>query len=139
MLDMHVHSLEKDMDAKDIWETVEARKLDAIASTEHADANPKEAFERCLEGKPDDKIVIPGAELNTSAGHILVYGKNEELYEIDGLFGDKVPIETVLDMADKERLYLCVAHPWGFSVDSAAYRLGEPKLKRLVETQDIRP
>jgi predicted metal-dependent phosphoesterase TrpH len=137
MLDLHVHPLEKEMDPKEIWESVEAKKLDAIASTEHADADPKQAFERALEKKPDDKILIPGAELNTDAGHILIYGKNEELYEFSELFKDKVPIETVLDIADKERFHLSVAHPWGFSVDSAAYVLGESKLKRLVETQEI--
>ncbi|MFH1752105.1 MAG: hypothetical protein ABH821_04175 [archaeon] len=136
-LDLHNHLNEKKMNSLEFWKKVKQRKIDVIASTEHSCYNPKEAFEKLLKTKPKDKILIPGIELDTSIGHVLAYGFDDSIFDFQEFFGEKVDFKKVLKTAKENNIILSIAHPWGFSYDSAAYILGAEKLRQLIRKEDI--
>lgn len=136
-IDFHTHLLEKGMKANDYWKGVARAGLDGVAITEHADCGAKEAYEKLLETKPSGIVLIPGVEVNSNAGHILVYGKNASLYNVKELFEDKVDFEKLIRAVKREGLMLCVAHPWGFGYDSAAYLYGARKLEDIIKGEGL--
>lgn len=136
-MDLHTHPLEKKMNMKDYWKQALDKGLNAIAVTEHSEYSPRKAYELAVTTKPEEITLIPGAELNTSIGHVLAYSHSQELYEMKELFEGKKEISELIEFAGKEKIHLSIAHPWGFSYDSAAFILGERKLKKLVEKNKI--
>ncbi len=136
-IDFHTHLLEKRIKPEDYWKAAKAKKLDAIAITEHSFENPAKAYEMLLEKKPRGITLIPGIEISSEAGHLLVLGKNKDIYSIESLFRKGISIKEAMAIAKVKGLLLIIAHPWGFSSDSAAYILGEKKLKALVEKEKI--
>lgn len=136
-IDFHTHLLEKGVLPSAYWEAVKAKGLNAVAITEHVDEKPETAYRALLETKPGNVLLIPGMELNTSIGHVLAFGSNESIYQIKELFKKRVPIEEAIEAAKRNSILLSIAHPWGFSADSAAFILGEKKLETLVQKEKI--
>ncbi len=136
-IDFHTHLLEKGVKPEAYWKAVKAKKLDAIAITEHSFEKPKKAYEMLLEKKPKGITLIPGIEITSEAGHLIVLGKDKNIYNIERIFKKGIPIKEAIAIAKVKDLLLIIAHPWGFSNDSAAYLLGEKKLKELVKKEKI--
>jgi len=135
--DFHTHLLEKKVKTKDYWKAVKARKLDVVATTEHADKKPEKAYRLLLEKKPKIVVLIPGVELNTKIGHVLAFGKNASIYKEKELLKKNVSIKKVIEIANDKGLVLSISHPWGFSYDSAAYVTSEKKIANLVQKENI--
>ncbi|MBI2530123.1 MAG: hypothetical protein HYW05_03190 [Candidatus Diapherotrites archaeon] len=135
--DLHTHAIEKDTKASEYWKRVLEIGLDAVAITEHAEHNPKEAYERIAAEKPEGVLLIPGIELKTNIGHVIAYCKDESIYGIPELLQIDLPIERAIEIAKENNLLLSIAHPWGFSQDSAAYLIGRKSLERIVERNYI--
>lgn len=136
-LDLHSHTLEKRIPEKAYWRHAQGMGLNGIAITEHPQYNPKKAFERVKALQPKNITLIPGSELNTSIGHVLCYAPTPELYEVHELFEKPVEITHALQIARKEGFLLSIAHPWGFSYDSAAFLIGEKRLQRFVRENHV--
>lgn len=136
-LDLHTHLNERNIKPKHYWEAVLEKGLNAVAITEHAECNPKSAYEKLLATKPDGIVLIPGIELNTSAGHVLAYGKNEKIFGVKELLKKGIHIKRVLELARQNDLLLSFAHPWGFSHDSAYYKLGLKKVTKMIREQGV--
>lgn len=136
-IDFHTHLLEKGVKPEAYWKAAKAKKLDAIAITEHSFKKPAKAYKMLLEKKPKGITLIPGIEISSEAGHLLALGKDKGIYNIELLFRKGIPIKEAMAIAKVNGLLLIIAHPWGFSSDSAAYILGEKKLKAFVEKEKI--
>ena len=136
-MDLHTHLLEKNVSPASYWKQALERKLDAVAITEHAEISPEKAFKKVWEKKPKACVLLPGAELFTDIGHVLVLADSEELYKEKKLFEKYVPLKKALHIARGSGWLLSIAHPWGFSQDSAAYIAGEKKLNKIVEKNGI--
>lgn len=136
-IDFHTHLLEKNTKPKEYWKAVKAKKLDAVAITEHVFENPSKAYQKLLEKKPKTKTLIPGMELETSIGHVLALAEDPLLFEIEALYKKGIKIKKTIKIAEKEKILLSIAHPWGLDYDSAAYLYGERKLNALVEKEKI--
>jgi len=136
-LDLHSHLNEKNVDPFEYWSRVKEVGLDAVAITEHADINPGFAYEKLLETKPKNVVLIPGSELNSEHGHLLCYGKGKEFYDHSELFEKKAPLETILDIVEKNNYIASISHPWGFNYDSFGFNLGFEKLEQLVLSKKI--
>lgn len=135
--DLHTHLLEKKVEAEEWWNAVKESNLDVVAITEHAEFNPKKAYELLYESKKEDILLIPGAELNTSIGHVLAYGETPKWYENTELLEIGVKIEKAIEIAKKENIVLSIAHPWGFELDSAMYRSDPTKITEMVKREEI--
>src|SRR3989344_5171258 len=98
-MDLHNHLNEKKLDVREFWKKVVERKIDVIASTEHSNHNPREAFLKLLKTKPKNKILVPGIELDTIIGHVLVYGSDERVFDFKEFYGEKVDFKKVLVIA----------------------------------------
>jgi len=136
-IDLHSHLLEKGVNPRNYWKAVKARKLDAVAITEHVNEKPEKAYSMLLEEKPRGIALIPGIEMNTEIGHVVGFGKTPEIYSQGKLFKKGISINKVLGIAESQGMLLSIAHPWGLSYDSAAYIMGEKKLFELVEKERI--
>ena len=131
--DLHTHLLEKNEKPERYWNVVKAKKIDVVAVTEHMEENPKLAYEKLLEKKPRNKVLIPGIELNTEIGHVMAFGSGADLYEVKEFFNKGESIKNILRIAEENDFLVSIAHPWGFSYDSAAYIVGEKRLERFVQ------
>lgn len=136
-MDLHTHLNEYKVKPKHFWEAVLARELGAVAITEHIDCKPKNAFERLEALRPEGIVLIPGMELSTSAGHVLAYGKSAELFEITELQKNNLHIKRAIELAKANDIMLSFSHPWGFSHDSAYYKIGMKKLTKIIKTQNV--
>lgn len=71
-IDLHVHTVYSDGNGtiKNVLETAKAKGLDGLAITDHA------TLEGYFKAKPyrGEMLVLPGYELSTDAGHVLVIG-----------------------------------------------------------------
>ncbi len=130
--DMHTHLNEKKIDPKEWWAQVKKQKLCAIAITEHTEYNPETAYSKLLAEKPKDIILIPGLEAKTTAGHLLVYGKDDSVYQIEELKKINVPIRDALIAVRKNNLVASFAHPYGYKTDSACLILNEKESSKLL-------
>ena len=106
VLDLHAHSLERSLDsgvaAEVIAAQAAARGLDGICLTEHNSLWAAEALGELSERH--EVTVIPGMELGTDIGHVLVFGLDRyspELLSIDGLCA----------IARSEGAAMVLAHP----------------------------
>ena len=136
-LDLHTHLNEKKVKPEDYWQRAQAVGLDVIAITEHADKDPQSAYEKLIEGKPENMVLIPGSELNSEHGHLLCYGKDKRFYSHEELFKFNAPLETILDIVEKNGYLASISHPWGFDYDSFGFTLGFEKIEELVATKKI--
>lgn len=136
-LDLHSHLNEKNIKVEDYWSRVTELKLDVVAITEHAHFDPKSAYEKLEEKKPEGVVLVPGSELNSEYGHLLSYGKDAEFFELTDLFEENVRLETALDIAKDTGILLSISHPWGFNHDSFGYCVGFEGLEEIVLNNDI--
>ena len=74
--DLHIHSTYSDGHAsvKDIIKAAKRRGLDGIALTDHDTMRGIPAARRYIKEQKLDLILIPGVEVTTSEGHLLVLG-----------------------------------------------------------------
>ena len=137
LVDLHTHLNEKQVDPKKWWEAAINKKLSVIAITEHVEYNPQSAYEKLIEKKPKNIILIPGMECKTSAGHLLVFGKDQSIYEIKDLQKININIEKALTIVNENNLVASFAHPYGYKGDSATNQLGEKETKRIMKKYKI--
>lgn len=135
--DLHTHLLEKKQKPEKYWRAVENARLDVVAITEHAEFNPKKAFQVLEARKPDKVLLIPGIELSTDIGHVLAFGETSELFEIPEFLSVGAEMKKIVEIAKKESIVLSIAHPWGFNFDSAYYVGGMPKLRKFVKFEGV--
>lgn len=129
--DLHTHLLEKKIKPEKYWQGVKNAGLNAVAITEHAEYNPRKAFEKVWEKKPEEVMLIAGMEMFTSLGHVLAFSHSPEIYEIPELQKKGVKMQTAVELAEKNNILLSFAHPWGFDYDSVAYVGGVSQLRRF--------
>lgn len=74
--DLHIHSTYSDghADVKEIIKAAKRRGLDGIALTDHDTMRGIPAARRYIKDQKLDLILIPGIEVTTSEGHLLVLG-----------------------------------------------------------------
>lgn len=74
--DLHIHSTYSDghADVKEIIKAAKRRGLDGIALTDHDTMRGIPAARRYIKEQKLDLILIPGIEVTTSEGHLLVLG-----------------------------------------------------------------
>jgi hypothetical protein len=133
LADMHTHLNEKKIKPKDYWNSVIEKNLSVIAITEHAEYKPQTAYKKLKATQPKGIILIPGMEAKTTAGHLLVYGKDENIYKIKKLQKINVKIEEALKVVKENNLLASFAHPYGYKSDSTCLILGEEKTKKLIK------
>ncbi len=77
--DLHIHSTYSDghADVKDIIKAAKRRGLDGIALTDHDTMRGIPAARKYIRDRRLDLILIPGIEVTTSEGHLLVLGVDE--------------------------------------------------------------
>ena len=107
LIDLHTHTYPKSDDSFiSVDELVDAARqqgLDGICLTEHDDFWPVEAARELT--RRHGILVIPGAEINTDAGHVLVFGLHQ--YK----FGMHKP-SFLREEADRHGAVLIAAHPY---------------------------
>jgi len=137
IMDLHTHLLERNVSPNDYWKRAVERKLDAVAITEHAEIGSEEAYYEARKKLPSGKLLIPGAEVFTDIGHVIVLADSPDFYREEKLFEKYIPVKKAIKIVKNSGWLLSIAHPWGFSGDSAAFIAGEKKVFRLVEKQGI--
>ncbi|MFH1239669.1 MAG: PHP-associated domain-containing protein [Candidatus Diapherotrites archaeon] len=135
--DLHTHLNEKKINPVDYWNAVKLKGLDAVAITEHAQFEPEDAYLKLAEEQPQNIALIPGIELNTNMGHVVAYGKDRKIYEIDEYLEWNLKIDTAIEIAKEKEILLSVVHPWSLSYDSAAYIYGERKLRKIIREHGL--
>ena len=107
LIDLHAHTYPKSDDSfVSVDELVDAARqhgLDGICLTEHDDFWPVDAARELT--RRHGILVIPGAEINTDAGHVLVFGLHQ--YK----FGMHKP-SFLRQEADRHGAVLIAAHPY---------------------------
>ena len=137
LADLHTHLNEKKVDPEKWWEAVTKKKLSVIAITEHVEYDPKSAYEKLVEIKPKNILLIPGMECKTSAGHLLVFGKDKSIYDIPNLQKININIEKALQIVNENNLIASFAHPYGYKGDSTTNQLGEKESKRIMKKYKV--
>lgn len=137
LADLHTHLNEKKISPIDWWNAVKEKKLKIIAITEHVEYNPESAYKKLLKIKPKDIMLVPGMEAKTTAGHLLIYGENEKIFEIKRLQEINIPIEEALTLIKKNNLLASFAHPFGYKTDSTCQIIGEKKSIELLKKYKI--
>lgn len=107
LIDLHAHTYPKSDDSfVSVDELVDAARqhgLDGICLTEHDDFWPMEAARDLT--RRHGILVLPGSEINTDAGHVLVFGLHQ--YK----FGMHKP-SFLRAEADRHGAVLIAAHPY---------------------------
>jgi predicted metal-dependent phosphoesterase TrpH len=77
--DLHIHSNYSDgrADVKDIIEAAKRRGLDGIALTDHDTMRGIPVAKKYIDEQEIDLMLIPGVEVTTSEGHLLVLGTDK--------------------------------------------------------------
>jgi len=103
-VDMHIHSVyspDGTMEVKEIVKIARKIGLDAVAITDH---NTVKAH---LKSEKYDILIIPGIEVSTAQGHVLVYGVREKIP------AGKSIVETA-EIAHSLGGIVIAAHPYRF-------------------------
>lgn len=107
LIDLHNHTYPKSddsfMSADELVDGARAAGLDGVCLTEHDDFWPAEDAAELT--RRHGILVLPGAEINTDAGHVLAFGLGR--YR----FGMHKP-EFLRAEADREGAALAAAHPY---------------------------
>lgn len=99
----HVHSLDSTLSPDELIEGAKAAGLDGICLTEHDQFWSPEEIDRLA--VRHDFLVIPGCEITTEEGHILVFG-------LDGYVFGMHRTQFLKEMADRAGAAMLVAHPY---------------------------
>ena len=107
LIDLHAHTYPKSDDsfvsADELADAARQHGLDGICLTEHDDFWPMDAARQLT--RRHGILVLPGAEINTDAGHVLVFGLHQ--YK----FGMHKP-SFLRAEADQHGAVLIAAHPY---------------------------
>ena len=105
--DLHIHSTYSDghADVKDIIKAAKRRGLDGIALTDHDTMRGIPAARKYIRDRRLDLILIPGIEVTTSEGHLLVLGVDEAPEK-------KLSPEETIEMAHDLGGIADVPHPY---------------------------
>lgn len=105
--DLHIHSTYSDghADVKEIIKAAKRRGLDGIAITDHDTMRGIPAARRYIKEQKLDLILIPGVEVTTSEGHLLVLG-------VDKAPGKKLSPEETIEAAHDLGGIADVPHPY---------------------------
>jgi len=107
LIDLHTHSYPASDDSfmavDELIETAKERGLDGVCLTEH-DAFWDVAQVQAL-GKKHRFLVLPGAEINTDGGHLLVFGLQRYV------FGMHKP-EVLQQLVEQQGGVIIAAHPY---------------------------
>ncbi len=112
-MDLHVHSMysgESLADPRDIIESALDKGLDGICVTEHRSLYASRPFEELKQGYPS-LVILRGVEISTDAGHMLVYGVKDTVWNDWG----KNSLCNAQELVDRVRELggLAIpAHPW---------------------------
>jgi predicted metal-dependent phosphoesterase TrpH len=107
LIDLHTHSYPKSDDSfmavDDLVDAAKQRGLDGVCLTDH------DAFwtldETLALSRRHEFLVLPGAELNTDGGHVVVFGLTEYI------FGVHKPA-FLRDLVDRRGGVIIAAHPY---------------------------
>ncbi len=107
LIDLHAHTYPKSDDsfvsADELADAARQHGLDGICLTEHDDFWPMDAARELT--RRHGILVLPGSEINTDAGHVLVFGLHR--YK----FGMHKP-GFLREEADRHGAVLIAAHPY---------------------------
>jgi len=105
--DLHIHSTYSDghADVKDIIKAAKRRGLDGIALTDHDTMRGIPAARKYIRDRRLDLILIPGIEVTTSEGHLLVLG-------VEKAPEKKLSPEETIEMAHDLGGIADVPHPY---------------------------
>lgn len=137
LAEMHTHLFERNVKPERYWHFVKKAGLHVVCITEHAEYNPKRSFDLIKAKQPSDLILVPGIELNTSIGHVLLYGPDERIYAEPKLLMEKVDMDYCVEYARKNDCLLVLAHPFGFNHDSAYYFVGMEGLRHYCKRNGV--
>lgn len=137
LAEMHTHIFERNVKPEQYWKFAKQANLNVICVTEHNEYNPKRSFDLVNAKKPENILLVPGMELNTSIGHVLIYSPTPALYDNEKLLEDKVSMDYCLNYARKNNCLLVIAHPFGFNHDSAYYLAGMESLRHYCKHNGV--
>ncbi len=106
IVDLHVHTKFSDglMSPREVLKIARRIGLSGVAITDH------DTVDGCLEAiranVSGDLLVVPGIEVSTPSGHILVYGLHEAPRK-------NVSVEELIDYARSQGAVTALAHPFG--------------------------
>ncbi|MDY6964492.1 MAG: PHP domain-containing protein [Halobacteriota archaeon] len=106
--DLHIHScfsIDSHSSIEDIVKRAKEAGLDGIAITDHDSIEGVNAAERYVEENGVDLMIIPGIEVTTSKGHILVLGIREKIPR-------KLSLEETIEKASELGGLIIVPHPF---------------------------
>lgn len=107
LIDLHAHTYPKSDDSfvsvDELVDSARQSGLDGICLTEHDEFWPADAARELT--RRHGILVLPGSEINTDAGHVLVFGLHQ--YK----FGMHKPT-FLRDEADRNGAVLIAAHPY---------------------------
>ena len=107
IIDLHTHTYPKSPDSllapEVLFERAREAGLDGICLTEHDDFWDPEILEEW--SRRYGLLILPGCEVNTEEGHLLVYGLDRYVFGMH-----KAPF--VRELVDKERGAIVVSHPY---------------------------
>ncbi|MFH0714626.1 MAG: PHP-associated domain-containing protein [Candidatus Diapherotrites archaeon] len=137
--DLHTHLLEYKIKPKAWWKGVQNAGLDVVAMTEHTELkyHPIDGWNAVAPLQPDNVCLIPGAEVMTDYGHVLVYSDSPELYELHEIMQPQVEMEQLLEIAKREKLTVSLSHPFGYDHDSAVFLAGLENVRNIVRKHQI--
>jgi predicted metal-dependent phosphoesterase TrpH len=137
IIDIHTHTEFRSHDSLLSPEVLIARAkkagLDGICITEHDCFWRREAIENL--GREHNFLVMPGVELKTEDGHMLVYGIDEMDFGLPST-------EHVREVADKVGGFMILPHPYRHNylygdMDQAIERCFEKPVFKLVDTIEL--
>lgn len=105
-VDLHIHSKYSEDGSGEISELLDfaiEKDLDAIAITDHDTLEGNKEAQQLSEDR--DIFIIPGQEVTTKDGHLLVLGINEEIEPHQGL-------RETLDLIEEEGGFTIAPHPF---------------------------
>ena len=122
--DFHIHSKysrDSQTPLKDILRVAKEKNLNGIAICDHDEVKGGLKALEMVKANPKkyggDFIVIPGTEVSTSKGHILILGVTEKIPSF-------MPPEETIDMARDLNALSIVAHPYRKSAHGIGYLEG---------------
>ena len=127
--DLHVHSFfsrDSTITTKDIIKAKISKKLDFVAITDHDEYRGGIKFKKALRRVIE---VIPGIEISTREGHILVLGIGGEKEGRKYVKMTNKSIFEVIDQAKDDNLIVIVAHP----LDIIRNGVGVGCLKKIID------
>lgn len=137
LAETHTHVFERNVKAEQYWKFVQQANLNVVCITEHNEYNPKRSYDIVNAKKPENVVLVPGVELNTSIGHVLCYSPTPDVYNDAKLLEDKVDMNYCLNYARKNNCLLVIAHPFGFNHDSAYYLGGMESLRHYCKHNGV--